>query len=729
MPAEVTVGPPVLTINHGSTFMVTDRQGEIRPNDELGVFAADTRFLSYYRCTIERQPWTLLTSTTPMYYQARLVYMNPLIPPLDTRLPRTNYPLPGVRGGIPAGQVSLIVTRTVNGRISEQLEITNHGRQAVRFHLELALRSDFVDLFDVKAHRYYARGETATTWQANAESWDLVTDYRNADFQRRFIYRIRRTDSPPAYANGRIIWLVTVPPAGAWRAEAVMILDAGQGEAAPPPGCSFDMARAAQDFRTRVAQVRTSNTDVAATAQQSIADMAALRFHDADMPEEEWVPAAGVPWFVTLFGRDSLIVSYQCMGYYTALARGTLRRLAQYQATERDDWRDAQPGKIPHELRHGELAHFHLIPHTPYYGTWDATPLYLIVLHETWRWTGDRGLLETYLPTAERCLEWIDRYGDLDGDGFQEYQTYSNQGYDNMSWKDSGNCVVYPDGSLVPQPKALCELQGYVYDAKRRLAEIYRVLGQPDRASELERQAATLRAAFNARFWLDELETFAFGLDPHKRPIASVASNPGHCLWTGIAEPDKAARVVRRLLQPDMWSGWGIRTLSAQHPAYNPFDYQVGAVWPHDNSLLAAGFKRYGFAAEASQVARGIFDAAAYFESHRLPEVFAGADRAATTFPVQYLGANIPQAWAAGSVFLLLRTLLGLRADAPNGRLYVHPTLPDWLPDVELTNLQVGGARLDLRAWQSGETSHWEVTRHEGPEIEVIAAPATPDAL
>lgn len=729
MPAEVTVGPPVLTINHGSVFLVTDRQGEIQPHDELGVFAADTRFVSYYRCSIERLPWTLLTSTTPLYYQARLVYTNPTIPPLDTPLPHIAAPLPGVRGGIPAGHVGLILTRTVDGRIAERFEITNYSRQAVRFHFDLALRSDFVDLFDVKAHRYFARGECATQWQPHDGRGALVTTYRNGDFCRRFIYRVLASDSPPTYANGRIVWLVELPPGGTWRAEAVMILDVGQGEAAPPPGCGFDMARADDSFRARAAQVRTSHVDVAATVQQSIADMAALRFHETDMPEEEWVPAAGVPWFVTLFGRDSLIVSYQCMGYYTAFARGTLRKLAQYQATERDDWRDAQPGKIPHELRHGELAHFHLIPHTPYYGTWDATPLYLIVLHEAWRWTGDRALLETYLPVAERCLEWIDRYGDLDGDGFQEYQTYSSLGYDNMSWKDSANAVVYPDGALVPQPKALCELQGYVYDAKRRLAEIYRALGQPARAAALEQQASALRAAFDARFWLDDLETYALGLDPQKRPIASVASNAGHCLWSGIATPERAARVVRRLLQPDMWSGWGVRTLSAQHPAYNPFDYQVGAVWPHDNSLLALGFKRYGFAAEASQLARGLFDAATYFESHRLPEVFAGVDRAVTTFPVQYLGANIPQAWAAGSVFLLLRALLGLRADAPNGRLYVDPTLPDWLPDLEVTNLEVGGARLALRAWRVGADTRWEVARQEGATIEVVRAPMSPDAL
>lgn len=454
--------------------------------------------------------------------------------------------------------------------------------------------------------------------------------------------------------------------------------------------------------------------------------MAALRLHEHDMGPDQWLPAGGVPWFVTLFGRDSLVASYQSMMAFAPFARGALEKLAQYQASERDDWRDAQPGKILHELRRGELAHFHLIPHTPYYGTWDATPLYLIVLHEAWRWTGDRHLLETYRATAERCLRWIDQYGDLDGDGFQEYQTFSSQGYDNMSWKDSGDAVMYPDGTLVRQPKALCELQGYVYDAKRRMAEVFATLGDTARASQLAEQADALRRAFNTRFWLEDQGTYAYALDPAKQPVASVVSNPGHCLWTGIADPDKAARVVRRLLQPDMWSGWGIRTLSAEHAAYNPFSYHNGAVWPHDNAFIAAGFKRYGFVAEANQVARGIFDAASYFESYQLPELFAGLARAETTFPVQYLGANIPQAWAAGSVFLLLRTMLGLRADAPAGRLYVAPTLPAWLPDLELSNLAVGSARLRLRFWREGAATRWEVIQQAGNPIEVV--PDTPDA-
>lgn len=391
-----------------------------------------------------------------------------------------------------------------------------------------------------------------------------------------------------------------------------------------------------------------------------------------------------------------------------------MKKLAELQATETDDRRDAEPGKIPHEVRTGELAHFHLIPHTPYYGTADATPLYLIVLHEAWKWLGDEALLHEHRETALRCLEWIDRYGDLDGDGFQEYRTRSAQGYENMGWKDAGDAVVYPDGRQVRQPKALCELQGYVFDAWMRMAEVFEALGERERAAGLHAKASVLRAAFEDKFWCEDPGFYAFALDSGKRPVPTIASNVGHCLWSGIASPEHAARVVRRFFEPDMWSGWGIRTLSAQNPAYNPFSYQRGSVWPHDNGIIALGFKRYGFAAEAARVARDISEAASYFVSYRLPELYAGIERRPGTFPVLYPQANVPQAWAAGSVFHLLQAMLGIRADAPRGRLYVDPELPLWLPEITLHGLAVGRARVDLRFWRDGDWSRWTAEIREG---------------
>ncbi|MBO0791552.1 MAG: hypothetical protein J2P36_11470, partial [Ktedonobacteraceae bacterium] len=477
--------------------------------------------------------------------------------------------------------------------------------------------------------------------------------------------------------------------------------------------------------------IRTPNNHVYRMYRQAIEDMGALRIYDLDVSDEAWVPAAGVPWFVTLFGRDSLIVSLQNMLISSGFALGALKRLAEFQASDRDDWRDAQPGKILHEARFGELAHFHTIPFTPYYGTADATTLYLLVLSEAYRWTGDIALLRTYREVADACLRWIDTEGDLDGDGFQEYKTFSSAGYENMGWKDSWDAVVYADGSQVRQPKALCELQGYVYDAKVRMAEIFEALGEDARAVALRHQAEWLKRKFNQAFWVEREGCFAFGLDADKRQITSVSSDAGHCLWSGIAEPEKARRTARRLLRDDMWSGWGVRTISSANPAYNPYSYHLGSVWPHDNSIIAAGFKRYGLVDEANRVIRGIFDAARSFEAYRLPEVFAGLTREGRVdFPALYPGgANVPQAWASGCIFQMLQAMLGLRADAPHGRLYVHPSLPRWLPEVELRGVHVGSSTITLRFWREGDRSRWEVCAiategaGEGGEIQVVEDP------
>jgi glycogen debranching enzyme len=467
-------------------------------------------------------------------------------------------------------------------------------------------------------------------------------------------------------------------------------------------------------------KIRTSNEEFYRLYRQALEDMAALRLPIAGTDHLVFLPAAGLPWFVAPFGRDSLIVSLQNLLIYPDFARGALDILGSLQALAEDDYRDAEPGKILHEIRYGELAHFHLIPHTPYYGTADATPLYLITLHATWMATGDRGLLESHLETAERCLEWIDKYGDRDGDGFQEYLTRSPVGYENMGWKDAGDSVVYPDGTLVKGPKALCELQGYVYDAWLRMSEVFDELGLPDRAAELRAKAAALFKRFNEAFWDEELGFYAFALDGEKRKVLTVASNPGQCLWSGIAPPDRAAKVVSRLMAPDMWCGWGIRTLSTLNPAFNPYNYQTGSVWPHDNAIIALGFKRYGFGVEAAKIARDISDAASHFLLNQLPELYTTVKRDETSFPVQYLGANVPQAWAAGSVFQLLQAILGISPDAPRGKLRVDPLLPAWLPEITLLDLHVGKLRFDLRFWREGEETRFEVLNGDPSRVERV---------
>ncbi|MGH2498376.1 MAG: amylo-alpha-1,6-glucosidase [Ktedonobacteraceae bacterium] len=711
MTIEIKVGPPIITISQGRTFMVTDLRGFVNTESDQGIYAIDTRLVSFYHIYINRIPWDLINSSQLNFYMARFQLTNPTI----------NF----VGGKIADRTLSLILNRKVNEGIREEFEIVNYSGQKVSFLLELGLRSDFADISEVRANHIVQRGEQETRWDAKAKQ--LRTSYDRKDYHRAVIYQVTHVNSPVGYANGRLFFDIELDLNEKWQMCGDLILEHGKHVKKPGSGSgnhgqkstvSSSDAELKDDFdakqarwRSRCTAIATPHNDLYRMYRQAISDMGALRIYDMDVSDEAWVPAAGVPWFVTLFGRDSLTVSFQNMAVSAGFARGALKRLAEYQATKRDDWRDAQPGKIMHEIRFGELAHFHKVPFTPYYGTADATILYLIVLSEAYRWTGDIDLLKEYRKVAERCLDWIDHYGDLDGDGFQEYKTFSTPGYENMAWKDSGIAVVYADGTQVKQPKGTSELQGYVYDAKIRMAEAFQALGDEARAKALLHQAKILKRNFNKAFWMEDEGCFAFGLDPDKKQITSIASNAGQCLWSGIADQDKAERTAKRLLQEDMWSGWGIRTLSSKNPSFNPLMYQLGAVWPQDNGIIAAGFKRYGLANEANQVIRGIFDAVDSFDSYRPPEVFAGVKRTGVVdFPVLYpAGANIPQAWATGSVFHMVRTILGLRADAPHKRLYVNPTLPSWLTEIELQHLQVGPCSITIHFWREGKSSRWEV--------------------
>lgn len=706
MPIEIKVAPPGITISQGRTFMVTNSAGEINPYTDQGVFAADTRFISSYHLFVNREPWVLINSSQLSFYASRIYLTNARFSTED--------------GDVKPNTIGLTLERTVEDGIHEDFYIVNYTGKKVRFTLELELHSDFADLFEVKSRHLVQRGRMLSTWDVQERT--LRTTYDHNDFHRALTYWLPSIDVPVGYANGCIFFELELEPAQEWQMCGEIILEHGQQVMSPvyghrtpeqieEPLSKLDHIQ--QRWLKLAPQLLTPNEHVYRACRQAVEDMGALRIYDLDVSDEEWVPAAGVPWFVTLFGRDSLIISLQNMSVSTGFARGALKWLAHYQATERDDYRDAQPGKILHEMRFGELAHFNSIPHTPYYGTADATSLYLIVLSEAYRWTGNLDLLKQYREVAERCLQWIDQYGDLDGDGFQEYQTFSPLGYENVNWKDSGDSVVYADGNQVKQPKDTCELQAYVYDAKVRMAEVFAALGDDARATMLLQQAETLKRRFHEVYWMEQEGCFAYGQDANKTLIDCTTSNAGHCLWSGIAGQREAERTARRLLQEDMWSGWGIRTISSKNPAYNPYSYHLGSVWPHDNGIIAAGFKRYGLINEANQVIRGIFDAARRFEAYRLPEIFAGLKRKGKTtdFPALYPpGANIPQGWASGSIFQMVQTIFGLRADAPHKRLYVNPTLPSWLPEVVLRNLRVGSCTFTLHFWREGGDSHWEAT-------------------
>jgi glycogen debranching enzyme len=699
MAFKVQVGPPHIAIHEGQTVLVTEPDGQIRWPSEHGLYFRDTRVISAWAIYANGANWDLLNGGA--------------IAPHASHIFQTNRAFDSADGPIAARTLGLMIGRHINGGLHEDLDITNNSQNFVRFNLEIAIRADFADIFEVKSGHIVRRGHIATTWSQGRQTLHMT--YQNKDFGREVIVRVSEGDGRPAVnANGRLSFDIALKAGQAWHRCLSYDLKDGAKRIPAARECthfSADSIHASNiaEWQRTVLKIETSNEEFYRCYTQGVHDMAALRLPLQGTDHMVFVPAAGLPWFVALFGRDSLIASLQAMIVYPEFAAGALDVLGQYQATERDDYRDAEPGKILHELRYGELAHFKLIPHTPYYGTADATPLYLIALHAAWRATGNRALIERHWQTVEGCLTWIDKYGDRDGDGFQEYQTRSPAGYENMSWKDSGDAVVYPDGTLVRGPKALCELQGYVYDAWLCVAEMYDERGNKRRADALRKKAAALFRKFNETFWDEEFGFYAYALDGEKKKVLSAASNVGHCLWSGIITPERSGMVVDRLMREDMWSGWGIRTLSADHPAFNPYNYQTGAVWPHDNALIALGMRRYGFAAEAAAVARDISRAASHFILNQLPELYAGLQRDPTNFPVQYLGANVPQAWAAGSSFMLLQAMLGLQQDAPHGKLYVDPALPDWMPDVTLTDLRLGRQKFDIKFWRDGKDTVFKV--------------------
>jgi glycogen debranching enzyme len=696
---EVTVGPPLITITRGDTFVLAEPDGCITAYTDQGIYSHDTRYVSNYEMFADGARWTLQNSGAVAYYASRAYLTNPQI--------ITEY------GEIDAGTLSMVFNRAVQDGIHEDFDICNYNMKWVRFSLEISLRTDFADIFEVKAKRVLRKGNVTTRW--SQERLELINTYEHDGFARSLTTRVFCKGSDANYSNGRISFFIDLAPRASWYTCFQHLLDkAGESRQTPHP-CVQDLRRPdskteteLRDWKRVTTSVTTSNEEVYRLFTQSVEDMAALRLPPKET-QNEFIPAAGVPWFVAVFGRDSLIVSLQNMIVYPDFARSALDILGRFQATEVDDYRDAQPGKIMHEIRVGELANKKRIPHSPYYGTADATALYLITLHEAWRWLGDDQLFLDHEPVAKKCLEWIDRYGDLDGDGLQEYQTRSPHGYENMGWKDAGDSVMYPDGTPVKGPKALCELQGYTFDAWTRMAQIFDHFQQPEMASTLRRKCSELRQKFEDLFWCEETGTYVYALDGDKKQVRTIVSNPGHLLWSGIVPPERARRIIARLFEPDMWSGWGIRTLSDKCPAFNPFSYQNGSIWPHDNGIIAMGCRRYGLLEEAARIARGISEAASYFVFHRLPELYGGITREAGAFPVQYLGANVPQAWAAGSVFHLLRSILGLDADAHNGILFADPALPPWLPDITLHNLRVGTSTITLRFGREKDKTRYEV--------------------
>lgn len=711
---DVRIGPATVSIWADDEVLVSRPDGQMSPDTAEGYFVADTRLVSGYRLRVAGQPPTLLNSSEIEHYSARFEFTNSQADTTD--------------GPLPPGSLQVRLDRSVDGGVHEDYDIVNYHSQPLVFEVEIGLESDFADAFEVKHGSIVRRGLVESRWDPAAAT--LTTRYEDGDFARGIELRVVGAGSTVQFANGRLIFRVALAPRQSWHTCLLWLpLVDGRELRAAHRGC-HRIVGAIEGHGERwlaATGVATGSPAANAVVDQAVRDLSSLRISLRDhLPEldgggELWVPAAGVPWFLTLFGRDALVTSLQTLCLSPRLALDCLRALGSLQGDGDDPVRDMEPGKILHEIRRGELASLRLVPHSPYYGTHDATTLYVWTAAEAWRWHGDRQALDVLRPHVERCLAWIDRHGDLDGDGLQEYRTRAGDaGYYNQGWKDASDAIVHADGTIAPLPIALVEHQGYVVAAKRAWADVLdEVYGEGLTAARLRAEADRLAAAIDERFWWPEEHTYYLGLDGQKRPIASVTSNPGHLLWARAVGPERAKAVAERLLALDMWTGWGIRTLSAEHPAYNPYSYQLGSVWPHDNAICAAGFRNYGLDSQAQQVASGLFDAATRFHAHRPPELFAGLDRDETDFPVQYLGANVPQAWASGALIHLLAVLLGLDAHAATGSLALRPSLPEWLEEIRLDKLSVGNAVVDVEVRRRKDGGHDMTVAHRRGRLHV----------
>ena len=687
----VTHGVPTITINHDHQFLVCDTNATMVPTAGVGFFARDTRFVSGYNLTINGRVPLLLDASPFDHFSARWEFTSP------------ELPLAGTRDGaehdviLEERALGIRLDRTIFEGIHEDYDLINYAAEPVRLILEVAIESDFADIFDVRRRRLVRRGDLQSSWHEKAG--ELRTTYVNESFKRDLVIMVERSGSHAEFANGRMQFVISLAPKETWHT-CIGWLPVIDGHRARILPCSAVHRPRRPEMATGVlppVDIETSHPNLPFIWRQAVADMEALRMADFAVRRSVFIPAAGIPWYVTLFGRDTLVVAMESISGFPEFAFGALDRLSRVQATDDNAEQDKEPGKIPHELRYGELASLGLLPFAPYFGTADATLLFLIVFSYAFQWSGDEEILNRYRPNAEAALKWMLEYGDRDRDGFQEYKTRSPRGFYCQGWKDSHDAIRHEDGSIAPLPHALCELQGYAFDALLRMSEAFQIWGDAERAEDMRQRATRLFEDFNERFWWEEEGTYYLGLDGNKRPIRSVASNVGHCLANGIVPPDRAERVVDRLMQPDMWSGWGVRTLSAEHPSYNPYSYHLGSVWPHDNATIAGGFRRAGRHSEAQQIAEGIFAAAERFEHYRLPELWAGVAREPGAYPVPYLGTNVPQAWSAAAVFRLIAILCGIHTAGQSRTIYINPDLPDWLPDLTLKNLRAGKGAAELR--------------------------------
>jgi glycogen debranching enzyme len=710
----------------GSTFMLSDPRGDVMEGSLAGMFFEDTRFLSRFLLTLNGQRMSLLSSGTTEYDHAAFFLVNPDMDGISNR------------------SMSIYRHRIISDGMSEILQVISHIGRAVDVEVRVSCWADFADLFEIKRQGFTKLGRLETAHDAER---NLVFRYEHEGF--RATSRIHASmptvgpvdgptvsAAPPRVDDDDLVFDVHLEPRAVWKTLLSLSVTSGSRELSAPPEIdhaatmTFEQWKKGnpelQEWERNVPEIDAEMDLVNSVYNASKDDLAALRLH-ADVEGNDFsLPAAGLPWFMAIFGRDTLVTSYQSLMVGPGLARGALYALAGLQGKEVNEFRDEEPGKILHEIRFGELTVLGEMPHRPYYGTADATPLWLVLLSEYWRFTGDDVPVKELRPNAERALQWIDRYGDRDGDGYIEYKTRSNRGLRNQGWKDSWNSVCFVDGRVAGGPQdidwseypvvAMCEFQGYAYDAKVRAAELAeKVWGDPQMGHRLRSEAAVLYDRFNQDFWTDARGGYyveaLVGEPGSKEKADAMTSNMGHLLWSGIVPPERVRNLVEHLFSGGMFSGWGIRTMSTEERAYNPVMYHNGTVWPHDNSLICAGFHRYGLRTQVNGIVVPMFEAAKY-TNFRLPEVFAGYPSADSGFPVRYPTASSPQAWATGAPFLWLRLVLGL--DVRDGELVLEPAVPAPFGKLSFHGLHALGRR-------------WDVSAHgvDG-DIREVEAPALP---
>jgi glycogen debranching enzyme len=693
-------------LKEGDTFAVLDHHGDIRPvgMKEQGLYHEGTRFLS--GLTLRLGPGE------PMFLSSTVKDDNALLA-VDLTNPDIRE---GDRVTVARGTVHLF--RGVflwRGVCYQRLRLRNYGLAPVEVRFSLRFEADYADIFEVRGTRRPRRGRMLPP---TVEAGTVVLSYQGLDG----VVRRSRLDSTPApqrLTSAEAQFVVPLGPHAEADFRLTVTCDSGAVTAPPPPDYDAALRRSAdslRDAKARACDVHTSNEQFNDWLNRSLAD---LDMMVSETPHGLY-PYAGVPWFNTPFGRDGIITALQALWVDPSIARGVLAYLAATQADAEVPERDAEPGKILHEARSGEMAALGEIPFGRYYGSVDATPLFVMLAAAYYERTADGAFAEAIWPNVARALHWIDAYGDRDGDGFVEYYRHSSNGLDQQGWKDSHDSVFHANGAMAQGPIALCEVQGYVYAARLGAARLAAVLGDAARVAELERQADDLRQRFELAFWCEDLSTYALALDGRKQPCRVRTSNAGQCLFTGIASPDRAARVARVLLDDRSFSGWGVRTVAEGEARYNPMAYHNGSVWPHDNALIGAGLARYGLNDAAMKVLAGTFDASLFMDLHRLPELFCGFPRRPGEGPTLYPVACSPQAWAAAAVFQLLQACLGLRVDAPAARVSFHfPELPEFLREVHIRGLRVGDASVDVRLEQHGRDVGVNVLGRSG-HVEVL---------